>query len=1257
MSHAPVATNDGNPCTVDACDPLTGVSHTPVATDDGNTCTVDTCDPATGVSHTPISVDDGVDCTIDRCASLTGIAHVADPASCDDDNPHSLDVCDVQQGCLYTCREGSAVSSAGVCEPIDECADGTAACHALATCVDTARGYDCVCTSGYEGDGLSFCGDVDECQRGVSCGPYSECTNTLGSYSCSCLTGFAWDGSACVDTDECLQAGRCGAGTLCVNKHGGYECAVVAGSGAQAYDCSTDLYCAVCDSGSSTSSAAARDASPTTEVGCEECMPGYEVMRYPTDSGTWLVCFDVDECLAEDAPVVAYEGVSTPQPLVCVNTDGGFEWECQAGFTLDTQGVDPTCRDIDECAGGSLCGTAKPCTNTLGGYACSCPQGYADDGASCVDVDECARGTDTCDPNAGCLNEIGSYGCVCATGYVGDGRACRGSCDAGCALAATCDEDDACDCPDESFGDGTTCTVCGSGFADCNGAASDGCEADLNAKTSCGTCGNVCSAGQECVAGRCGLFASSGVDGAFAPGSSIALAPGVYHFTTVTIPAGVTVTTFGTGVLDLRATGAVAIIGTIDVSGGDGRNAIADNCQIARNGAGGNTGNRGVGLWYDGPSAWWWAASGSGGSGFHHPTEQYHSWNTSSGPSSVYVGARYGGGRGARACPGADANAYKSHGGGGYAGGGGQVPGATEQSVPATSNLGGDYSVRMASGNINACAHDDYSGCDGQYYPSFGAQGYGGGGGAIGPFARTDLPVRKTFRPGSGGGGGDAANSGNANGGGGGGGGGGGALRIASEVSITLGANGRLLANGGAGGNGADGCGGAGGGGSGGVIYLHAPALTISGDVEARGGLGGTGGVHPTTSVVCGGNGGRGGLGRIRLSVDPDHCALAGDFDPPLQSGCVASPESGAPGLVHVKHGEACTGGVSGFCALEVSPCEDDPCDNGATCVDLVDSYRCDCVPGYTGQHCETNIDECVSDPCVNGTCVDGVNRYTCVCDEGWAGATCAHEEVCGNGVIDAGEDCEGTWPDRTVGAICLADCKRGQVSRQVVAAGSFTTDTAIVAWYDVQLTMNGATVPISDFDVLARRAFPASPPASPGDVAGAVTDNGDGTYRIEFVLSEPGFYLDDWVVAGQPAHLLPHRFDAVPSTCGNGVEDHVFESCDSADPDCFQCQELAFSPALTSAVGAGYSGAMVGVPALFTLILRDASGALLTTSVGCPLQVSITGSSVIIPELLPQSEPAYCTYLYTPTTHGYHTLNITFGPTFVAGSPRALDF
>ena len=38
-------------------------------------------------------------------------------------------------------------------------------------------------------------------------------------------------------------------------------------------------------------------------------------------------------------------------------------------------------------------------------------------------------------------------------------------------------------------------------------------------------------------------------------------------------------------------------------------------------------------------------------------------------------------------------------------------------------------------------------------------------------------------------------------------------------------------------------------------------------------------------------------------------------------------------------------------------------------------------VAGYSGERCETDVDECASNPCLNGgTCTQGVGNYTCSC-------------------------------------------------------------------------------------------------------------------------------------------------------------------------------------------------------------------------------------------------------------------------------------
>ena len=39
----------------------------------------------------------------------------------------------------------------------------------------------------------------------------------------------------------------------------------------------------------------------------------------------------------------------------------------------------------------------------------------------------------------------------------------------------------------------------------------------------------------------------------------------------------------------------------------------------------------------------------------------------------------------------------------------------------------------------------------------------------------------------------------------------------------------------------------------------------------------------------------------------------------------------------------------------DIDECATDPCDNGGTCVDEVNAYRCNCDPGWTGLQCQTS--------------------------------------------------------------------------------------------------------------------------------------------------------------------------------------------------------------------------------------------------------------------------------------------------------------
>lgn len=64
-------------------------------------------------------------------------------------------------------------------------------------------------------------------------------------------------------------------------------------------------------------------------------------------------------------------------------------------------------------------------------------------------------------------------------------------------------------------------------------------------------------------------------------------------------------------------------------------------------------------------------------------------------------------------------------------------------------------------------------------------------------------------------------------------------------------------------------------------------------------------------------------------------------------------------------------------CELEINECLSNPCLNGGMCEDLMGGYSCNCAIGYSGDSCEVDIDECFSSPCLNGgSCFDAVDNF-----------------------------------------------------------------------------------------------------------------------------------------------------------------------------------------------------------------------------------------------------------------------------------------
>ncbi|KAK1792108.1 hypothetical protein P4O66_001885 [Electrophorus voltai] len=67
-------------------------------------------------------------------------------------------------------------------------------------------------------------------------------------------------------------------------------------------------------------------------------------------------------------------------------------------------------------------------------------------------------------------------------------------------------------------------------------------------------------------------------------------------------------------------------------------------------------------------------------------------------------------------------------------------------------------------------------------------------------------------------------------------------------------------------------------------------------------------------------------------------------------------------------------------CQAGFTECRSEPCRHGGICSDFTDGYRCRCRPGWTGLHCEEDINECLPQLCDQGPCApnDPGRRQTC---------------------------------------------------------------------------------------------------------------------------------------------------------------------------------------------------------------------------------------------------------------------------------------
>uniref|UniRef100_A0A672GRE9 Neurogenic locus notch homolog protein 1 n=1 Tax=Salarias fasciatus TaxID=181472 RepID=A0A672GRE9_SALFA len=113
-------------------------------------------------------------------------------------------------------------------------------------------------------------------------------------------------------------------------------------------------------------------------------------------------------------------------------------------------------------------------------------------------------------------------------------------------------------------------------------------------------------------------------------------------------------------------------------------------------------------------------------------------------------------------------------------------------------------------------------------------------------------------------------------------------------------------------------------------------------------------------------------------------------------------------------------------CFSQVNECLSNPCIHATSvCARHISrfpfvsfSYRCLCDSGWSGQNCDINNNECESNPCMNGgTCKDMTSGYVCTCRMGFTGPNCQTNinECASNPCLN-----QGTCIDDVAGYKCI---------------------------------------------------------------------------------------------------------------------------------------------------------------------------------------------------------------------------------------------
>ena len=504
-----------DPCK--ACDPATSpTEYSPRPADapcnDGTACTVDDRCKAGTCAGDAIDCDDGNVCTDDACDSLSGCTHLANTVACNDGLYCTVsDTCDAT-ACHGTPRDCGYI--AGACADA-KCSEEFDACVAIpkengSTCDDSqpCTGTDTCVTGVCVGKPLPNC-----CKKDADCNDSNPCTvDTCDLLSGGCTNvATATEGQACDDGAYCTVAETCQSGKCLGSPRDCASFSKACGVG-------------VCDE---TKDQCTLDASadgtpcPDDTNGCTDdlCVGGactHPPATRPCDD--LVACTHTDTCQNGSCIGTSY---GCGDGLACTSDSCNGDGSCAHVPTALTCAIDGACYALGASHPANPCLGCVPATATdawspiANGAPCN-------DGEACTKLDACASGAckgtpTTCAPTSSCTVAAcdGAGGCnetvvpgscwvggVCyADGAVNPDNACE-ACDAqllGTGFSARpngtgCDDQKAC-----THTDACTAGTCGGTAYVCD----DGLSCTDNVCDGQGGCGHPLKQGTCLVTGTC----------------------------------------------------------------------------------------------------------------------------------------------------------------------------------------------------------------------------------------------------------------------------------------------------------------------------------------------------------------------------------------------------------------------------------------------------------------------------------------------------------------------------------------------------------------------------------------------------------------------------------------------------------------------------------------------------------------------------------------------------------------------------------